>query len=48
MRTRHDRKRIEQALRDSAERLDLVLIDRNARKGELPSDHAPVIADFSD
>jgi exodeoxyribonuclease-3 len=29
-----------------AERLDLVLIDRNARKGELPSDHAPVIADF--
>jgi exodeoxyribonuclease-3 len=24
------------------------LIDRNARKGKLPSDHAPVIADFAD
>jgi exodeoxyribonuclease-3 len=30
------------------DRLELVLIDRNARKGELPSDHAPVIADFRD
>jgi exodeoxyribonuclease-3 len=29
-----------------AKRLELVLIDRNARKGETPSDHAPVIADF--
>ena len=29
-----------------AERTELVLIDRNARKGETPSDHAPVIADF--
>jgi exodeoxyribonuclease-3 len=29
-----------------AERVELVLIDRNARKGELPSDHAPVIVDF--
>ena len=31
-----------------AERLDLVLIDRNARKGETPSDHAPVIVDFTE
>ena len=30
-----------------AERLSWVLIDRNARKGKLPSDHAPVIAEFS-
>jgi exodeoxyribonuclease-3 len=29
-----------------ADRLELVLIDRNARKGESPSDHAPVVADF--
>jgi exodeoxyribonuclease-3 len=29
-----------------ASRTDLVLIDRNARKGESPSDHAPVFADF--
>jgi exodeoxyribonuclease-3 len=29
-----------------ADRLELVLIDRNARKGESPSDHAPVLADF--
>lgn len=31
-----------------AERLSWVLIDRNARKGKLPSDHAPLIAEFSD
>ncbi len=30
-----------------AERLSWVLIDRNARKGKLPSDHAPVVAEFS-
>lgn len=30
-----------------AERLSWVLIDRNARKGKLPSDHAPLIAEFS-
>jgi exodeoxyribonuclease III len=35
------------ATRPLAERLELVLIDRNARKGETPSDHAPVIADFA-
>jgi exodeoxyribonuclease-3 len=29
-----------------ADRVERVLIDRNARKGETPSDHAPVIADF--
>ncbi|MBA2437559.1 MAG: endonuclease/exonuclease/phosphatase family protein, partial [Acidimicrobiia bacterium] len=29
-----------------AERLSWVLIDRNARKGKLPSDHAPVVAEF--
>jgi exodeoxyribonuclease III len=29
------------------DRVGLVLIDRNARKGELPSDHAPVFADFA-
>jgi len=29
-----------------AARLDWVLIDRNARKGQKPSDHAPLVADF--
>ena len=29
-----------------AERLGFVFIDRNARKGTKPSDHAPVLADF--
>ena len=29
-----------------AERLSWVLIDRNARKGKLPSDHAPLVAEF--
>ncbi|MGH9183896.1 MAG: exodeoxyribonuclease III [Acidimicrobiales bacterium] len=29
-----------------ADRLSWVLIDRNARKGRQPSDHAPVIAEF--
>jgi exodeoxyribonuclease III len=28
-------------------RLTLALMDRNARKGDSPSDHAPVLADFS-
>ncbi|MDG2426993.1 MAG: exodeoxyribonuclease III [Acidimicrobiales bacterium] len=27
--------------------LDFVIVDRNERKGEKPSDHAPVVADFS-
>ncbi len=31
-----------------AERLSWVLIDRNARKGKLPSDHAPLLAEFTD
>lgn len=30
-----------------ARRARAVLIDRNARKGEKPSDHAPVVVDFS-
>jgi exodeoxyribonuclease-3 len=29
-----------------ADRAAAVLIDRNARKGEKPSDHAPVVVDF--
>ncbi len=29
-----------------AERVEWCVIDRNARKGQLPSDHAPVIVDF--
>ena len=28
-----------------AERVDWVLIDRNARKGKLPSDHAPLVVE---
>lgn len=31
--------------RPLAERVTLALIDRNARKGKLPSDHAPVLVD---
>ena len=31
-----------------AERSELVIIDRNARKGKQPSDHAPVVVDFHD
>ena len=29
------------------EKLEVVMVDRNARKGEKPSDHAPLLADFS-
>jgi len=29
-----------------AERLEWVLVDRNARKGQKPSDHAPLVASF--
>ena len=29
-----------------ATRLEWVLIDRNARKGQKPSDHAPFVASF--
>jgi exodeoxyribonuclease-3 len=31
-----------------AERLSWAIIDRNARKGKLPSDHAPVVIDVVD
>ena len=31
-----------------AERVRWALIDRNARKGTLPSDHAPLVVDFDD
>ena len=31
-----------------AARLEYTVIDRNARKGDSPSDHAPVVADFCD
>jgi exodeoxyribonuclease-3 len=30
-----------------AERLSWVLVDRNARKGSKPSDHAPLVAEFT-
>ncbi len=36
------------ASRPLAERLSWVLIDRNARKGKLPSDHAPLVAEFTE
>ncbi|HEY3485258.1 MAG TPA: endonuclease/exonuclease/phosphatase family protein, partial [Ilumatobacteraceae bacterium] len=31
-----------------AERVEWCLIDRNARKGKQPSDHAPVVVDLRD
>jgi len=31
----------------AAAALDFVVVDRNERKGEKPSDHAPVVADFA-
>ena len=31
-----------------AERITWAVIDRNARKGKLPSDHAPLIVDFGE
>ncbi|MGH9268359.1 MAG: exodeoxyribonuclease III, partial [Acidimicrobiales bacterium] len=34
------------ASRPLAERVTFALVDRNARKGRLPSDHAPVLVDF--
>jgi exodeoxyribonuclease-3 len=34
------------ATRPAAEHLSAMLIDRNARKGKSPSDHAPVVADY--
>jgi exodeoxyribonuclease III len=33
---------------DLAERATGSFVDRDARKGEKPSDHAPVVADFGD
>ncbi|MGH9033761.1 MAG: exodeoxyribonuclease III, partial [Acidimicrobiia bacterium] len=34
--------------RPVAERLTWGLVDRNARKGKLPSDHAPLVIDLAD
>ncbi|MDQ3737692.1 MAG: exodeoxyribonuclease III [Actinomycetota bacterium] len=34
--------------RSVANRVEWAIIDRNARKGKLPSDHAPVIVDLTD
>jgi exodeoxyribonuclease-3 len=31
-----------------ADRVEFALVDRNARKGQQPSDHAPLFVDFSD
>ena len=36
------------ATRPVAERVNWAVVDRNARKGTGPSDHAPVIIDLSD
>ncbi|CAN5621543.1 exodeoxyribonuclease III [soil metagenome] len=35
------------ATKSLAQRSSFALVDRNARKGKLPSDHAPVLADFA-
>lgn len=35
------------ATRPLADRATAILIDRNARKGQKPSDHAPVVVDFA-
>ena len=45
----HRGMRIDLALvtRPLAERLVWALVDRNARKGKLPSDHAPLLLDFA-
>jgi exodeoxyribonuclease-3 len=31
-----------------ADRVEWTVIDRNARKGKLPSDHAPVVVDLAE
>jgi exodeoxyribonuclease-3 len=31
-----------------ADRVEWCIIDRNARKGQQPSDHAPVVVDLAD
>jgi exodeoxyribonuclease-3 len=35
------------ATRPLADGVTFALVDRNARKGEKPSDHAPVLADLA-
>ncbi len=47
---KHKGMRIDHVLTSSAltDRLQWALVDRNARKGEGPSDHAPLIVDFAD
>ncbi len=42
--------RIDYALMSAelADRVEVALVDRNARKGKLPSDHAPVVYDLRD
>ncbi len=46
---KHEGMRIDLVLGSApvAERVRFVTIDRNARKGQLPSDHAPVIVDLA-
>jgi exodeoxyribonuclease-3 len=46
----HRGMRIDLALvtRPLADRITWAVVDRNARKGKLPSDHAPLIIDFGD
>jgi exodeoxyribonuclease-3 len=46
----HRGMRIDLALftRPLAERIEWVVVDRNARKGKAPSDHAPLIVDVAD
>jgi exodeoxyribonuclease-3 len=46
---KHEGMRIDLLLASAplARRLDWILVDRNARKGKLPSDHAPVVAEFA-
>ena len=34
------------ATKSLADRLQWIIIDRNARKGQGPSDHAPIVAEF--
>jgi len=47
---KHEGMRIDLVLLSAvlAKRCEFVLIDRNARKGKQPSDHAPVIVDIAD
>ncbi len=46
---KHQGLRIDHILASSplAKKLKWIVVDRNARKGEKPSDHAPVVAEFS-